>query len=231
MIHVSASCSPNFHVTGSHYLNADTAVFMQFLDSDAVAGLVAITPASGFVGPNSAVIIGVPAGMMCFLSSTTLKKILGYDDALDAFGVHCIGGIVGALLTGVFASTEISGPTGSVITQLWGVGTTPIYGFVMSMIILKLIGVTIGLRVKLEEEREGLDILLNGESVGQSSGEANETHHQHHQTFQVGGGALGVGGAGRLRYDRDRGERPRPPARFCSGRPPRGRSRAPHGGI
>jgi ammonium transporter, Amt family len=73
---------------------------------------------------------------------------------------------VGALLTGVFASTEISGPTGSVITQLWGVGTTPIYGFVMSMIILKLIGVSIGLRVTLEEEREGLDISLNGESVG-----------------------------------------------------------------
>jgi ammonium transporter, Amt family len=133
--------------------------------SGAVAGLVAITPASGFVGPNSAVIIGVAAGVICFLSATTLKKILGYDDSLDAFGVHCIGGIVGALLTGVFASKEISGSSGSLLTQFWGVGTTLIYGFLMSMIILKLIDVTMGLRVTSDEEREGLDISQHGESV------------------------------------------------------------------
>jgi Amt family ammonium transporter len=133
--------------------------------SGAVAGLVAITPASGFVGPTPAVIIGIVAGVICFLSATSLKSALGYDDSLDAFGVHCIGGIIGALLTGVFASKEISGADGSVITQLWGVGTTLIYGFVMSFIILKVIDMTIGLRVTEEQEREGLDISLHGERV------------------------------------------------------------------
>jgi Amt family ammonium transporter len=133
--------------------------------SGAVAGLVAITPASGFVGPNSAVIIGVAAGVICFLASTSVKKALGYDDSLDAFGVHCIGGIVGALLTGVLVSKEISGVEGSLVTQLWGVGTTLIYGFVMSMIILKVIDLTIGLRVTPDEEREGLDISQHGESI------------------------------------------------------------------
>ena len=133
--------------------------------SGAVAGLVAITPASGFVGPTPAVVIGLVAGMVCFFAATTLKGALGYDDSLDAFGVHGIGGIVGALLTGAFASKEISGADGSVITQLWGVGTTVIYGFVMSFIILKVIDLTIGLRVTEEEEREGLDISLHGEHV------------------------------------------------------------------
>jgi Amt family ammonium transporter len=133
--------------------------------SGAVAGLVAITPASGFVGPTPAVIIGVVAGAVCFFAATSLKGALGYDDSLDAFGVHCIGGIIGALLTGVFASKEISGSDGSVITQLWGVGTTLIYGFVMSFIILKVIDMTIGLRVTEEQEREGLDISLHGEKV------------------------------------------------------------------
>jgi Amt family ammonium transporter len=133
--------------------------------SGAVAGLVAITPASGFVGPSPAVVIGIAAGVICFFAATSLKKALGYDDSLDAFGVHCIGGIIGALLTGVFASKEISGADGSVITQLWGVGTTLIYGFVMSFIILKVIDMTIGLRVTEEQEREGLDISLHGERV------------------------------------------------------------------
>jgi Amt family ammonium transporter len=90
---------------------------------------------------------------------------LGYDDSLDAFGVHCIGGIIGALLTGVFASKEISGADGSVLTQLWGVGTTVIYGFVVSFIILKAIDMTMGLRVSEEQEREGLDIALHGERI------------------------------------------------------------------
>ncbi len=133
--------------------------------SGAVAGLVAITPASGFVGPSASVVIGIAAGVVCFFAATTLKRALGYDDSLDAFGVHCIGGIVGALLTGVFASKEIAGVEGSVITQLWGVGTTLIYGFVMSFIILKLIDLTIGLRVSEDQEREGLDIALHGESI------------------------------------------------------------------
>jgi Amt family ammonium transporter len=133
--------------------------------SGAVAGLVAITPASGFVGPNASVVIGVAAGVICYLAATSLKHALGYDDSLDAFGVHCIGGIVGALLTGVFASKDIGGADGSVVTQLWGVGTTLIYGFVMSYAILKLIDMTIGLRVEEEEERIGLDLALHGERV------------------------------------------------------------------
>jgi Amt family ammonium transporter len=133
--------------------------------SGAVAGLVAITPASGFVGPTAAVIIGVVAGVICYIAATSLKAALGYDDSLDAFGVHGIGGIVGALLTGVFASKEISGSDGSVVTQLWGVGTTVIYGFVVSYLILKIIDVTIGLRVSEEQERTGLDISLHGESL------------------------------------------------------------------
>jgi Amt family ammonium transporter len=133
--------------------------------SGAVAGLVAITPASGFVGPGPAVIIGVAAGVICYIAATWLKSVLGYDDSLDAFGVHGIGGIVGALLTGVFASKEISGSEGSVVTQLWGVGTTVIYGFVVSYVILKILDVTIGLRVTEEQERTGLDISLHGESL------------------------------------------------------------------
>jgi Amt family ammonium transporter len=133
--------------------------------SGAVAGLVAITPASGFVGPIPAMVIGLIAGVGCYFAATTLKGALGYDDSLDAFGVHGIGGIIGALLTGVFASKEISGSEGSVITQLWGVGATVIYGFVVSFVILKVIDMTIGLRVTEEQERVGLDISLHGESV------------------------------------------------------------------
>ncbi len=134
--------------------------------SGAVAGLVAITPASGFVMPTPAVIIGVAAGVICFFAATSLKKALGYDDSLDAFGVHCIGGIVGALLTGVFASTALDGGVaGSVLTQLKAVLATIIYGFVVSYIILKVIDMTIGLRVNEDEEREGLDVSLHGEHV------------------------------------------------------------------
>ena len=133
--------------------------------SGAVAGLVAVTPASGFVGPSSAVLIGLVAGVVCYFSATSVKKLFGYDDSLDAFGVHCIGGIVGALLTGVLASKEISGVDGSVITQLWGVMTTLIYGGIMSMAILKLVDLLVGLRVTPDEEREGLDITQHGESI------------------------------------------------------------------
>jgi Amt family ammonium transporter len=134
--------------------------------SGAVAGLVAITPASGFVMPTPSLIIGLAAGVICFLAATSLKKALGYDDSLDAFGVHCIGGIVGALLTGVFASTALDGgQVGSLITQMKGVGATLIYSFVVSYIILKAIDFTIGLRVSEEDEREGLDVSQHGEHV------------------------------------------------------------------
>jgi Amt family ammonium transporter len=133
--------------------------------SGAVAGLVAITPASGFVGPTPAVIIGLVAGVVCFVAATSLKHALKYDDSLDAFGVHGIGGIIGALLTGVFVSKEISGVDGSLWIQLKGVAVTVAYGFVASFIILKIIDMSIGLRVSEEQEREGLDISLHGESI------------------------------------------------------------------
>jgi Amt family ammonium transporter len=133
--------------------------------SGAVAGLVAITPASGYVGPSAAVIIGLAAGIVCYFAATWLKHLFGYDDSLDAFGVHGIGGILGALLTGVFASKEISGVDGSLVTQAEGVLTTVIYGFVVSYAILVAIDKLMGLRVTEEQEREGLDISLHGESV------------------------------------------------------------------
>jgi ammonium transporter, Amt family len=133
--------------------------------SGAVAGLVAITPASGFVGTAGALIIGIVAGVVCFWSATWLKQKLGYDDSLDAFGVHCIGGIVGALLTGVVAVKDIGGADGSVILQLKGVATTLIYSGVMSFILLKVIDMVMGLRVAEEEERVGLDVVLHGEAV------------------------------------------------------------------
>ncbi|MBI2754699.1 MAG: ammonium transporter [Betaproteobacteria bacterium] len=133
--------------------------------SGAVAGLVAITPASGFVGVTGAFVIGIAAGVLCFLASTSVKKMFGYDDSLDAFGVHCIGGIVGALLTGVFNVKEISGVDASLLTQLYGVLTTLFYSGIASFIILKVIDMVIGLRVTEEEEREGLDLSLHGERV------------------------------------------------------------------
>ncbi len=133
--------------------------------SGAVAGLVAVTPASGFVGPDAAVIIGIAAGVVCFVSATSVKRVFGYDDSLDAFGVHCIGGIVGALLTGALVNTEISGATGSVILQLRGVLATLVWSFGMSIAILKLLDVTLGLRVTSDEELEGLDISQHGESI------------------------------------------------------------------
>jgi Amt family ammonium transporter len=133
--------------------------------SGAVAGLVAVTPASGFVSPTAAVIIGLVAGVVCFLAATSLKHVAGYDDSLDAFGVHGIGGVVGALLTGVFVNKEISGLDGSFLIQLKGVAVTVIYGFAVSFIILKAIDKTMGLRVTEEQEREGLDISLHGESI------------------------------------------------------------------
>jgi ammonium transporter, Amt family len=133
--------------------------------SGAVAGLVAVTPASGYVGPTPAVIIGLIAGVVCFMAATSLKHAFKYDDSLDAFGVHGIGGIIGALLTGVFVSKEISGVDGSFLIQLKGVAVTVIYGFVVSYVILKIIDMTIGLRVTEEQEREGLDISLHGESI------------------------------------------------------------------
>jgi len=133
--------------------------------SGAVAGLVAITPAAGFVGPTAAAIIGVLAGVVCFFSATSLKHAMRYDDSLDAFGVHGVGGILGALLTGVFASKEISGQDGSLMLQALGVASTVVYSGVVSFILLKLIDLIVGLRVTEYDEREGLDVALHGEHV------------------------------------------------------------------
>ena len=138
--------------------------------SGAVAGLVAITPASGFVLPGPALIIGIVAGVGCFWSATALKHMLGYDDSLDAFGVHGIGGIIGALLTGVFAFGPLSGGAnvGSLaqfMTQIYAVLATLIWSGVVTLIILKVVDLAIGLRVTEEEEREGLDVVLHGEQI------------------------------------------------------------------
>jgi Amt family ammonium transporter len=141
--------------------------------SGAVAGLVAITPASGFVGPIGALAIGLAAGILCFCAVAFMKKALGYDDSLDAFGVHGIGGIVGAILTGVFVSTSFGGAgfaegmsMGSqVFVQLKAILATIIYCGIVTFIILKLIDAVVGLRVDEEAEREGLDITSHGEQV------------------------------------------------------------------
>ena len=133
--------------------------------SGAVAGLVAITPASGFVDPKGALIIGIAGGMLCFMGSTSLKRMLGYDDSLDAFGVHGVGGITGALLTGILVSKDISGAEGTVLKQAVGVGFTIVYCAIATFIILKIVDIAIGLRVPEDEEREGLDISQHGERV------------------------------------------------------------------
>jgi len=138
----------------------------------AVAGLVAITPASGFVGPLGSIAIGAAAGIVCYWGCTGLKHMLGYDDALDAFGVHAVGGIVGALLTGVFAIEQYGGTAGLLegnteqfINQCKGVAIVFVYDAVVSLIILVVINLVIGLRVTPEIEREGLDLALHGETV------------------------------------------------------------------
>ena len=133
--------------------------------SGAVAGLVAITPASGYVGVTGAIVIGILAGVVCFWSATWLKHKFGYDDSLDAFGVHGVGGILGALLTGIFAVKDIGGSDGSLLLQAKGVLTTLVYSGVVSYVLLKVIDMVMGLRVTEEEEREGLDVSLHGEHV------------------------------------------------------------------
>ena len=135
----------------------------------AVAGLVAITPASGFVGPMGAIAIGFAAGVLCFFSATSMKRAFGYDDSLDAFGVHGIGGMVGALLTGVFAAPAFGGyaDVSSIGSQLGiqgiSVVATIVYSGVGSFILLKVIDLIVGLRVADDEEVTGLDITQHNE--------------------------------------------------------------------
>jgi Amt family ammonium transporter len=146
--------------------------------SGAVAGLVAITPACGWVGPMGSIVLGLLAGLVCMFSVTKLKTALGYDDSLDVFGVHCIGGILGAIMTGVFNDPALGG-TGiydyvagtwgfagmgtQVISQLWGVSVTLVWSGVVAFICYKIVDVVIGLRVTEEAETEGLDTVEHGE--------------------------------------------------------------------
>ncbi len=149
--------------------------------SGAVAGLVAITPACGWVGPMGSIFIGAVAALICLWAVSGLKKMLKYDDSLDVFGVHCVGGIVGAILTGVFNSPALGGTdvydyvanayppaeaysiSTHVISQLWGVVTTLLWSGLVSVVAFKVVDLTIGLRVTEEQEREGLDTVSHGE--------------------------------------------------------------------
>jgi Amt family ammonium transporter len=149
--------------------------------SGAVAGLVAITPACGFVGVAGALVIGLVAGVGGFWGVNGLKRLLGADDSLDVFGVHGVCGILGALLTGVFAAPSLGGSGiydyvankvsedysiwGQVVTQATGVATTVIWSGVVALVVFKLIDLTIGLRVSEEDEREGLDTTAHGEAA------------------------------------------------------------------
>jgi Amt family ammonium transporter len=148
--------------------------------SGAVAGLVAITPAAGFVGLMGALVIGLAAGVICLWGVNGLKRLLGADDALDVFGVHGVGGILGAILTGVFVSPALGGTgvydyvankvgdfdmTAQVISQLWAVGTAIVWSGVVSIVAYKIVDLVIGLRAPEDEEREGLDITAHGESA------------------------------------------------------------------
>jgi Amt family ammonium transporter len=150
--------------------------------SGAVAGLVAITPACGFVGPMGALVIGLASGIVCLWGVNGLKRLLGADDSLDVFGVHGVGGILGAILTGVFASPSLGGQgifdyvtnkmsadaysiAGQVTTQATAVGVTILWSAIVSVVAYKLVDLVIGLRVPEDEEREGLDITSHGESA------------------------------------------------------------------
>ena len=151
--------------------------------SGAVAGLVAITPAAGFVGPMGAIVIGIVSGILCLWGVTSLKRMLGADDALDVFGVHGVGGIVGAILTGVFASPSLGGTgicdyvknvcgqplaggiSGQVLVQIEGVLIAAVVSGVVAFIALKIVDLVVGLRVTEEEEREGLDVSSHGEKA------------------------------------------------------------------
>ncbi|MCK9284505.1 MAG: ammonium transporter [Rhodocyclaceae bacterium] len=148
--------------------------------SGAVAGLVAITPACGFVGVGGALVIGLLAGALCLWGVTGLKKLLGVDDSLDVFGVHGVGGILGSILTGVFADPALGGTgvwdyvankvgdynmTAQLISQLWGVGTAVVVSGVVAFAAYKLVDLVVGLRVAEDEEREGLDLTSHGETA------------------------------------------------------------------
>jgi len=141
--------------------------------SGAVAGLVAVTPAAGYAGPMGAIVLGLVVGVVCLFFCTVIKNALGYDDALDVFGVHCVGGIIGALGTGILVNPALGGTgvmdytigkiaeydlVAQMTSQIWGVGTTLVWSGIGSAILFKVVDVIVGLRATVEVEREGLDI-------------------------------------------------------------------------
>ena len=182
---LAANTSAGMAMLVTHLATAAAALAWMFLEwslhkkpsvlgiaSGAVAGLVAITPACGTCGPLGSIVIGAAAGAICFLATSRLKRKLGYDDSLDAFGVHGVGGIVGAILTGVFAAPLLGGAGladgitsigAQVGRQMVGVVVTFVYSSVVSFILLKLLDATLGLRVSAEEESDGLDLSLHDE--------------------------------------------------------------------
>ncbi|MES2832951.1 MAG: ammonium transporter [Pseudomonadota bacterium] len=146
------------------------------LVSGAVSGMVAITPAAGFVGVEGAMTIGAVSGIACFFAATSLKAMFHYDDSLDVFGVHAVGGIVGALLTGVFAVKSIGGVEGNILTQAMGVLVTVAYAGGVTAVILLTLKMLVGLRVSPAEEEIGLDNIEHGEQLPESSGVASPSH-------------------------------------------------------
>jgi Amt family ammonium transporter len=139
--------------------------------SGAVAGLVCITPAAGAVNPIHGIILGLAAGVVCFFGCTSIKNKFGYDDSLDAFGVHGIGGMLGAVLTGVFATSELgatgglieTGEFGQTLNQIISIVATAVLAIIVTFILLKILDATMGLRVTQEEELQGLDVTQHGE--------------------------------------------------------------------
>jgi Amt family ammonium transporter len=166
-----ATCAATLSWVGAEWINRGKPTTLGAA-SGAVAGLVAITPAAGYVGPMSAIIIGIVAGIVCYLAVLAKVK-LGYDDSLDVVGVHCVGGIVGAMLTGLFATKLVNSAGGDGLFfgnpgQLWiqaiAVGATLVYSFVVSYILFKILDATMGLRVTAEDEVAGLDITEHQET-------------------------------------------------------------------
>ncbi|MGE0331600.1 MAG: ammonium transporter [Ramlibacter sp.] len=161
--HIAASAGAISWMLGEWVLRGRPSLLG--LCSGLVAGLVAITPAAGFVTPVSALMIGFIAGLACYWGATGLKRLLRADDSLDVFGVHGIGGIVGSLLTGIFASKAVSGVQGSVLTQAIGVGAVMLYSLVMTALLLWLTKLIVGLRVDEQSELTGLDIAQHRERI------------------------------------------------------------------
>jgi Amt family ammonium transporter len=166
--HISASAAALMWMGIEWVLNKKPSALG--LATGAIAGLAAVTPASGYIGPVGGLVIGLTSGAVCFVASTSIKRKFGYDDSLDVFGVHGVGGFVGTVLAGVFAAGYFGGNmgdiniAGQVGTQLMAAAVTIVYTGVATWVILKAVDYTVGLRVEADAERHGLDISLHDES-------------------------------------------------------------------